>query len=252
MIDNANDDFETYPPEVQNIICETCDYSCISGTYTGHHTITDKTIDIIRRYPDILWNWYSISYDFIIPVEIIVENGDMPWDWYRLSSNTNFTIDDIALHKELPWDWEYISRESKVTIENIILYRDIPWDWVVLSGNSSLSLKNVLDHPELPWVWYSVYTNYHFTFQLFLNRDEYNPFTDTCQRQRKKKYLDIPLDFSIIDYYFKKQCLSWNRYFMSVHPSITSDIVKANPDFPWSLDGLMANPNNIYNNNICE
>ena len=47
--------------------------------------------------------WYDKHWSFIM------ENLDKPWNWYWISYNPNLTMDIIKEYHDRPWDWYAIS-----------------------------------------------------------------------------------------------------------------------------------------------
>lgn len=49
------------------------------------------------------------------------DNGKnlLKWNWYGISSNPSITLDIILNHPELPWDWSGVSYNPNITINDV-------------------------------------------------------------------------------------------------------------------------------------
>ena len=59
-------------------------------------------MEMINNNSDKQWNWYFISLNPNITMEII-NNPDKPWDWKCISHNPNLTIKMINDNPDKPW-----------------------------------------------------------------------------------------------------------------------------------------------------
>jgi len=55
------------------------------------------------------WNWYGISYNPTITMDIIEKYPVKQWNWYWISSNPNLTMEFIEKYLDKEWDWSLIS-----------------------------------------------------------------------------------------------------------------------------------------------
>jgi len=63
--------------------------------------------------------------------QFILRNPDKPWDWYCITNNENVTLELIDKYPDKPWDWEYLSSNPNLTMEFVEKYQDKPWDWEI-------------------------------------------------------------------------------------------------------------------------
>jgi hypothetical protein len=61
-------------------------------------------------------------------IEFILANPTKPWDWYRISQNPNITLEIISANSHLPWNWTSISQNPNITPEFILANLTKPWD----------------------------------------------------------------------------------------------------------------------------
>ncbi len=74
---------------------------------------------LIHKYPTKPWNWYAISQNPNITMDIIEANPGKPWNWYGISINPNITMEHIEANPGKPWNWSAISMNPNITLENI-------------------------------------------------------------------------------------------------------------------------------------
>ena len=61
---------------------------------------------LLEKYPNKDWNWWNLSRNSNITMEIIEKFPDKPWKWELVSSNPNLTMDIIEKYPDKPWDWK--------------------------------------------------------------------------------------------------------------------------------------------------
>ena len=116
---------------------------------------------------------------------------DKPWNWYGISMNPNITMDIIEQHPDKPWDWESISFNQNIRIETILKYPDKPWDWTGISRNQNITMDIIDKYPDKPWNWYGIsYNTFNYEKELFIEK-------------RMKEYL---ASYRIQQYYWKGIC----------------------------------------------
>ena len=67
--------------------------------------------------------------------EFVMENPDKPWNWYWLSANPNITMEIVAANPDAPWDWSWLSANPNITWEIVKANPDKPWNYSRLSWN---------------------------------------------------------------------------------------------------------------------
>jgi hypothetical protein len=78
-----------------------------TNRYTNKNKLANEFIGLIDKYSYEQWNcmdWYNISSNPNITIEIIENHPDKPWDWRGVSSNSNITMDIIEKHFDKPWN----------------------------------------------------------------------------------------------------------------------------------------------------
>jgi hypothetical protein len=196
----------------------------------------DKIADIAKREFNNKWfsvfskqnvDWWNISYNKHLNMEIILKNIDKPWEWDAISNNINTTIKDYLENPNLPWDLEHLSSSRAfdvgeylfdlsvrdfdkinrcANVSSSLEHPDLRWNNIWLSFNATPDEIN--QHPEIQWNWAEISCNRHLTKEFLI--------------QHKDK--------------------EWNWQWLSMNPRITIDMVIALLDKPWNMDELSRNP----------
>ena len=109
-----------------------------------------------------------------------MENPDKPWNWYWLSANPNITMEIVAANPDAPWDWSWLSENPNITWEIVAANPDAQWDWSELSANPNITWKIVAANPDAPWDWSALSRN---TFKP--------PITEQFKKKKAKEVADL-------------------------------------------------------------
>ena len=63
-------------------------------------------ISLLFFVPKMETNWNQYFFNFVNA------NQDKHWDWYHLSQNPNITMDIVEANPDKPWDWKSLSRNK--------------------------------------------------------------------------------------------------------------------------------------------
>jgi len=244
------------------------------------------TWEYVQAHPDWPWDYKRLSSNPGIQVEVVFANPHLPWDWNEVSSHPGLTWDHVVEHHDKPWDWSRLSKNIAVDVilaerqkrewdwQNISLnpslewrhvteiIHDIPcglvwdnvakvvkltcdefilsekmglWNYACLSQNPHII--DIVDcYVHYPWNWECLSRN------LGVTQD----FTE--------KHADKPWNWAALA---SHRNLSWNwlkehipmdrlASSIAMNPTVTIDVVRANPDVAWSKDYLLANPNMTF------
>jgi len=228
--------------------------------YLSYHE--HLSIDLILNNLDHTeWNWYGVSKNSNITMEIVNQNPALPWnnrglsrnpnltidqvlkcleieqnelDWGDISSHSNITMEIIATYPDLPWDWSHgVSSNPNLTIEFIRQYICKEWQWVKISRNRGITMKMIETNPDLPWSYVGISYNSNITTDMILTAP--------------KEELDWSgisynnaLDFNLV---IGCPALPWNWRAITMHPSLTIDIVLALPHIQWNFRVLSKHKN---------
>jgi hypothetical protein len=103
-------------------------------------------------------------------MEFIEKYSDKPWDWYYISQNSNITMNIIEKYPNKPWIWKYISMNPNITINFIEKYIDKPWNWEWISSNPIITTEFVEKYLDKPCDWLN---NWIFDISQNLNINLY-------------------------------------------------------------------------------
>ena len=67
-----------------------------------------ERLEIIEKYSDTewaKWNWYDISQNPNITMEMVNADPTKPWEWNAISYNPNLTMEMILANPTKDWNW---------------------------------------------------------------------------------------------------------------------------------------------------
>ena len=194
---------------------------------------------ILIEYPNQNWDWYQLSMNPNITLDLIIEYLDLSWDWIGVSQNPNLTknkldqLRDKGIYLNTGMlvsnpnlylyikdmldngdsnqiNWRSLSMNSSLEIDIITRYKDQDLDWFLISLYANIKTIDLDNNPDLPWKY----------DQLSLNRN-----------------LNIN-----IEYIKKNLDKNWNWYYLSHHKRIHITDILENPELKWSIVGLSQHP----------
>jgi hypothetical protein len=179
--------------------------------------------------PQYDWNWYTVSCNANITMQIVNDNPDTEWNFNALSSNSAITWDDVVNNPDLPWDCGNLSLKPNPNWDYLIENCDDTWDWYTLSQVAPFEV--VLANPNLNWYWDGLSKNPSVSFETILahpreeggSSDDGSDYDDSSDGNTTLKY-------------------RWEPEQVSLNPSVNIDIIKNNPDYPWNWENLSSNP----------
>jgi len=80
------------------------------------NTICEEIFECVEKHPEKERDWYGISLNPNVTMEMIERHPEKPWDWRVISKNPNVTMEMIEKHPEKSWIWEWISLNPNLTI----------------------------------------------------------------------------------------------------------------------------------------
>lgn len=193
----------------------------------------------LHKYPDLPWNWHTISSDFDLDLSYVLKYPYLPWNYNIILSMCNVTIDfinnlpkDIQLDKnevdgiiagreyipEFTYDFEYKCTQDDADWEElshmiddwnyIIRFIDKPWNYDVISSSRYVNWDIIKSTPELPWNYYKI---------------------SNCD--------NIDWDFVKANPY-----KNWNWRKLSMDETLKWNFVCDNPHLPWVLTKIKTRP----------
>jgi hypothetical protein len=219
---------------------------------------------------------------FLKILKSIVEKGIGHLDWFMISINPNITLDIVKNNRNLPWDRHGISMNQNITWDVYINNPDFYWDIDVLTSNPSMSdeivqryfqgfnpplikeekhLREIMDGhwdcdfqgassskitPEIIekyWDrlnWFFVSQNEYVSVEFIIsNRDRY-PWVEFYLFQNPNITWDVIEKHpeGILGNYTDE---SWRGF--SYNKNLTWGVVKNHPEIPWAWSGVSKNEN---------
>lgn len=132
--------------------------------------ISSVPFHIIQKYSYLSWNWIIISEYANVTLEEVLIN-DMPWNYYYLSRNKNISVEIISYYETNLLDWDAISSKP-LTIDFIIKHISCTWNWKILSVNKYININDILRYNLLPWD--DSLFNYRKDISLEIIKNTYN------------------------------------------------------------------------------
>lgn len=196
-------------------------------------------------------NMKQLSMCVNITIDFIKEYSQLDWEWTYISvcviTNMNkITLDQVLAAKHLPWDWPIIGMDINATCDHIVFNSEIPWDDLTkvclfpencgpldesyiraISAHKTFDLQYFLDHDEYEWdCEYISQFNKNVDFILE------SPRLLRIGSLSKNKNLQIR-------HVLKYPDLAWNWDMLTV--SMPFNDICANPQLPWNPSQFVFN-----------
>jgi hypothetical protein len=98
-----------YDAFIEKIINNKKIMSCVLESIEPNLTWMEFISDYIKP------NWYYVSKNKLITMEMVMAFPKNPWNWAGLSQNANMTMEIIEKYPQFPWEWKWISRNPNLT-----------------------------------------------------------------------------------------------------------------------------------------
>lgn len=69
-------------------------------------------------------------------------------DFYYVSQNPNINIDIVVKYIKEQWDWDALSENPGIKPADILKYPGLPWNFKYVSKNTSITINFVLKYPS--------------------------------------------------------------------------------------------------------
>lgn len=194
----------------------------------------DDIFYIFEKKPHFKWNWFSMSINPKVTIDVIKNNPYIPWDWKGLSYNPNITMKIIEDNIELPWDWQYITFNPNFSIDMIKKYPNMNWNWYSYSEKFIkpeiiLYLLDTMPNIKLNFVFISLYINIDIVLK-FPNKGWRWKSISVSQYIKLE---DIENNMN----------LPWVWKCISRNPNLTMKFIKDHPNENWDWWGISRNYN---------
>jgi len=116
------------------------------------------SIEFIKEYLYLDWNWRELSKHRNITLDIIDNNPRLPWDWFFVCQNPNITIEIVLKNSNRLWNWRSLSINENITMDVIEKNIEKSWSWGYISRNPNLTLNMLYKYPNKGWDWNWIYS----------------------------------------------------------------------------------------------
>lgn len=125
---------------------------------SSNASLTLEIMQIIdSKSSSMIWNWYQISYNTHLHLDVIDNYSDKFESWIGISSNKNLTMDFVNKYPDKDWDWYEISRNPNITLDTIISNKNVNLSGI--SINPNLTFDFVKSNSDLKWDWMKISKN---------------------------------------------------------------------------------------------
>jgi hypothetical protein len=188
------------------------------------------TLQIIQEHPELQWHKHGLAGNKNIPFEYFEDKIPEGFPWYHCK---NITIKDIVKYQDKNTKWEMISFNKNITMDDIDEHPEFPWSWgEYVCWNPNLTIDMAIKHQEAMW-WGAVSANKAITMDII---EEYPNLLWDYECISFNENLTIDMIFKNLD----KEWV-WSR--ICANPAMTLDIIVAYNHLPWEWDNLSMNKN---------
>ena len=163
--------------------------------------------DIYLSFPSLNWDYFQLSSNKNITIDIIKSQPNKPWKFNGLSSNPNLTIEYFLEKLDKPWNFKDLSNHRIITLEIVNQYEDLPWNISEFSRNINVDWDTVCNNPDMGWDYKMMSRNPNITWQ------------NICENKH----------------------LSWDINYYCLNPSLTIDIIKHGYLCEWNFNNIGDN-----------
>lgn len=218
------------------------------------------TIDFIKKYKNVPWNWKLISKHPNITTQDYFDNINLKWsytdmfknknldidfikestnfikiskhDWNVISENQNISMEDILNNENLDWNYDYVSNNPNINsyYASIFLEKNISLNFYKLSNHIS-DIKFILKHKNKNWNWNQLSKIVNIKD---IDKNINLKWNFSCISEN----LTVTIDF--IRKYFHK---NWDFSSLSRNKNIGVKEIENNLDLPWNWYYITKNTN---------
>lgn len=194
-----------------------------------HPQVTWK---IIKKYPQLPWEYDILSMNPNITWDIIKKNKSKNWSYYNFSRNPNCKWEYVVEEPDKSWSYHHLSSNPNITWKIIQENPDVDWDYYEYCQNPNFNLHEVMNYKLNPWIRGKGKKHRHRT-DVNDKKIELN----MCAVARHKN--------TTWETYLQYPQLNWNYYDFIVNPNMTTDIIFKHK-INFQFNGLQQNPNISY------
>jgi len=111
----------------------------------------DINAELVRKIPETYRESWPMGANPAFTIQDILGNLDLPWNWYGVSRNPSVTIDVVKSAPHLRWEFMSLSSNKSIGIMDILQNAHMPWVWNLVSARHDLTAEIVLNYPDIAW-----------------------------------------------------------------------------------------------------
>jgi hypothetical protein len=228
------------------------------------------TLDIIKKYYYLNWDWEGLSYNPNLTINFIEKNIDKPWNWHNISANRSIPFHIIDKFPHKPYDFIILSNRKDLDLDIVYKYKYLDWNWNFISCNQNINYEDYKNYEELiPWKLYfltenpnmnnkwfmellqkysdkinNIYDNNHLNPLMRLNRS--NIHYDNVYASNNFNWFSISKQNISIDtikyiHNLNNNLLCWSKLSSNIY--IDEFTIEKNLELPWNWNFISQNPN---------
>lgn len=221
-------------------------------------------------HSEFAWDWFALSLNRSLPLDMVEMLIDKPWDWTALSCHPHMTWEFVEKYKEKPWCWPVISSHPMLTSETVFKHPDHswswnelsynrniswnlvktfwykPWDWSALSSHIDVDLESICMNRFFKWSWDDFCFNPHFIFRVVNTHKELNFYREIRSHKNRElshsesmRYTHLISLWDFVTFHLDK--MHWSL--ITKHPCVTLEMIEETPNIPWDIHSFLFNPN---------
>jgi hypothetical protein len=164
----------------------------------------------VLLYPDIKWNYGTLSENPNITWDIVQVNQDKDWSYKILSSNPNITWDIVCNNSNRKWSFTQLSKNPNITWDIVQDNPDRKWSYVMLSENPNITLDMVKKKPNEKWDYRSLSWNPNITWNMLLDEKCFRNHKNTFHKNPNTTWKDMY--YNLGSNIFNARCGKFDRW----------------------------------------
>jgi len=212
---------------------------------TNPNATIEQLFELGHRHPE------NYVFNKNLTMAIVINNPNVRWNIVSLSQNKGITMEDIENNLYFNWSWHHIFARDDITID-FIKKHHIRVGVINKYGLSKLiTLDDIENNDDLNWCWYKLAEQRDLNMDFIKRNKDKNLDWFTISKRIKFTADDIPWNYQglssnlsiTIPFILENLDKPLDWYYISENESITMEMIIANSDLKWCVDGLSHNPN---------
>lgn len=199
--------------------------------------------------------WESISMNYAIPWEFIMDNLDKPLLWNRVSENYGVTFEIVKANPGFRWNYYGITRHRNITMEIIENNPGFPWVRNAIIENPNITLEYVKKNRHIHVISRKILTHKIISLDIISTIENryamafYISSNPNLTMEFVNKYPDFPWNYNMIARYGKLTIQdirdNYDKFSscmanLVINENISTEDIKNNDDLPWPRNTLLS------------